>query len=66
LGFYKVAVGTKLVCPGFIFGLGECGHHDNFGVLGFRGIAQDVQHVKTANPRHHYIGNDELWFFFDG
>ena len=53
----KVAVGAKLLTAlSLIFTRQGC-HHNNLNVFCFCGRAKNVEHIETANLRHHYIAN---------
>jgi len=59
LGFYKIAVRTKLFAAlALVFGA-KGGHHNNFDVFGLSSRAQDVEHIKTRNLRHHHIRHNK-------
>jgi hypothetical protein len=66
LRFNQVTVGAQRIGAGFVFGLSESSQHDYFYVLKAFGVAQDVEHFKAANARHHDVGNNEVWLLFFG
>jgi len=65
LRLYEIAIGTERfpACP-LIFA-GECGHHDNFDIFCFSSRTQNIQHIETADLRHHDIANNELRSFLN-
>ncbi len=44
---------------------GSGSQQDNFQIGGFRRVAQDVQHVKAADFRHHHVQQHQVGFIAD-
>lgn len=64
MGFNEVTVSPQGVGAGFVFGLAKGGKHNDLYVFETVGVAQNVEHFKTANAGHHDVGYDKVWLLF--
>jgi hypothetical protein len=63
LGLNQVPVGAKAVGALLVIVLAKGGKHDNLDVFHAGGVAQNVEHLKAADLRHHNIGYYEVGTF---
>ena len=60
LGFDEVVVDAEAFGAGFVAFLAEGGEHNNLGVGGFWGVAQNIKDVTTTDFGHHDIEEYEV------
>ena len=60
LGFDEVVICPELFGAGFVFGLRECGQHDDANIHGLRRVAQDIEHIEAVDLWHHGVQDDQI------
>jgi len=63
LRFDQIFIGAQSVGASLVFGLAERSQHNDFGSFESFGVAQNIQHLETANFGHHDIRNNKVWLF---
>ena len=66
LGLDQVAIGAERFTAGTLIVAAQGGHHDDLDVLGLGRATKNIEHVETADLRHHHVANNQVGTLFDG